>query len=258
MIMRIMSLICILSLLIAVPVFAQEPAVSASSAILVDADTGEVLYEKNADQRSLIASTTKIMTGYLSCLLCDLDDEFTVPPEAVGIEGSSIYLREGETLPVRALLYGALLQSGNDAATALAYAACGSETLFVAEMNRAAALLGLADTHFANPHGLDSGENYSTARDLARLASVALRNKEFAAAVACKTACFGDRYYVNHNKLLWRLDGAIGVKTGYTKAAGRILVSAVQRDGRTLVAVTINAPDDWNDHERLYNAAFCP
>lgn len=230
--------------------------VSARSAIVVDADTGKVLFEKNADDRALIASTTKIMTGYLACELADPDAEFTVPPEAVGIEGSSIYLQAGETVPVRALLYGAMLQSGNDAAMALAIACCGSEAAFVARMNERAQSLGLSATHFANPHGLDSDENYSTARDLAKLACAALQNPLFAEAVSTKNASFGNRYYVNHNKLLWRLDGACGVKTGFTKAAGRILVSAVRRDGRLLVAVTIHAPDDWNDHAQLYDAAF--
>lgn len=233
-----------------------ELSVSAVSALVVDADTGDVFYEKNADQRSLIASTTKIMTGLLACELCDLDAELPVPPDAVGVEGSSIYLQAGETVTVRTLLYGTLLQSGNDAATALAIAACGDVAAFVEHMNEKARVLGLSATHFANPHGLDSDENYSTARDLAKLACAALQNEAFAAAVATKTETVGGRCFVNHNKLLWRLEGACGVKTGFTKAAGRILVSAVKRGGRTLVAVTIHAPDDWNDHAKLYEAAL--
>ena len=231
-------------------------ALSAQCAIVVDADSGRVLFEQDADRRCLIASTTKIMTGYLACLRCDLDAPFTVPPEAVGVEGSSIYLQEGETLPVRALLYGTLLQSGNDAATALAIAACGSTARFVEEMNAEAQTLGLRNTHFSNPHGLDSEDNYSTARELAELTRAALREPAFAEAVATKTASFGARSFVNHNKLLWRCEGVIGVKTGFTKAAGRILVSALRRGGRTLIAVTVRAPDDWNDHVALYDEAL--
>ena len=236
--------------------FAVEPPVSAECAIVMDALSGRVLYEKNADKRSLIASTTKIMTGYLACLQEDLDQVVTVPPEAVGIEGSSIYLQAGERLSLRCLLYGTMLQSGNDAALALAVGCAGSEAAFVDTMNRTAEALGLADTHFANPHGLDSQANYSTARDLARLGCEALNNETFFETVSTKTRSFGSRCFVNHNKLLWSLEGAVGIKTGYTKAAGRILVSAVARGGRLLVAVTINAPEDWKDHKTLYDRAF--
>ena len=230
--------------------------ISAASYLVMDADTGRVLLEQNADQKSLIASTTKIMTGYLACQLCDAEGSFTVPKQAVGIEGSSIWLREGQTVTVRTLLYGTLLQSGNDAATALAIAACGSEAAFVAQMNETARQLGLNSTHFANPHGLDDAENYSTARYLARLAAAALKNPLFAQIVSTKSVNIDGNSFVNHNKLLWRLEGAIAVKTGYTRAAGRILVSAVRRGGRTLVCVTIHDPDDWNDHAALIDAAF--
>ena len=254
-IFRILALLCALCLLPGSPP-CNAVEVSAACAIVLDADTGRVLYEKNADEPRLIASTTKIMTGYLACLRCDPDASFTVPPEAVGVEGSSIYLQRGETLTIRALLYGTLLQSGNDAATALAIAAGGSVPQFVALMNQTARKLGLKNTHFANPHGLDAGDNYSSARDLAQLTCTALKEPEFAAAVSCRTASFGGRSFVNHNKLLWRYDDVIGVKTGYTKAAGRILVSALRRGGRTLIAVTIHAPDDWNDHTRLYDEAL--
>lgn len=249
------SVVICLLLSICTPCFA-EVSVSAHAAIVMDADTGCVLYEKNADERALIASTTKIMTGWLACEFCDLDADFTVPEEAVGIEGSSIYLQAGESVSVRTLLYGTLLQSGNDAAAALAIAVCGSVEEFVAKMNARAQSLGLHNTHFDNPHGLDSDGNYSTARDLARLCCAALQNPRFAEAVATKTISFGERCFVNHNKLLWRLEGVCGVKTGYTRAAGRILVSAVRRGGRLLVAVTLSAPDDWNDHAKLYDAAF--
>lgn len=232
------------------------PAVSADSAIVMDAACGAVLFEKNADARSLIASTTKIMTGLLVLERCSMDDAVTVPPEAVGIEGSSLYLKAGETLTVEALLYGMMLHSGNDAAVALAIHTCGSEQDFVCAMNERAQELGLRQTHFANPNGLDSEGNYSTARDLACLAAAALENERFRTVVSTKTATFGTRSFANHNKLLWQYPGAIGVKTGYTKAAGRILVSAAEKDGRRLIAVTISAPDDWNDHKKLLDEGF--
>lgn len=222
----------------------------------MDADTGAVFYEKNADVPSLIASTTKIMTGLLVCENCDLDEKVTVPQEAVGIEGSSVYLRAGETLTVRDLLYGMLLQSGNDAATALALHLSGSVEAFAEQMNKKVCELGLTNTHFANPHGLDDEGNYGSARDLATLTAYALKNPDFAQAVSTKSYRVGERCFVNHNKLLWRCEGAIGVKTGYTKKAGRILVSAAERNGRTLICVTVSAPDDWNDHCKLYDYGF--
>ena len=233
-----------------------QPTVSAKSAIVTDAASGAVLYEKNADERSLIASTTKIMTGLLVCERCRMDETVTVPPEAAGIEGSSLYLRAGEELTVESLLYGLMLRSGNDAAVALAIHTAHSTEAFVRAMNERAEELGLHDTHFANPHGLDSGENFASARDLARLAAAAMENERFCAVVGTKSATFGDRTYVNHNKLLRQYPDCVGVKTGYTKAAGRILVSAAERGGRRLIAVTISAPDDWNDHRRLLDAGF--
>ena len=232
------------------------PQISAQKAILIDAASERVLYEKNADERSLIASTTKIMTALLICEQCNLADRVRVPQKAVGVEGSSLYLREGEILSVQDLLYGLMLHSGNDAATALAVYCCGSEEAFVELMNEKAQRLGLSQTHYGNPHGLDHDGNYSTARDLAKLAAYAMENKAFCGLVSCKTVTVGERSLRNHNKLLFRYEGAIGVKTGYTKAAGRILVSAAERDGRRLIAVTLNAPDDWNDHTALLDYGF--
>lgn len=230
---------------------------SADCCILTDADTGAVLYEKNADSRRLIASTTKIMTAYLICSQCDLDSTVRIPAEAVGIEGSSLYLREGEELTGRELLYGMMLHSGNDAAAALAVLCAGSMERFVAQMNETAVQLGLTGTHYANPHGLDSEENYGTARDLARLSAQALQNETFLQVVSTKAATVsGGRSLSNHNKLLWRCEGCIGVKTGYTKSAGRILVSAARRNGRTLICVTISDPNDWDDHVRLLDEGF--
>ncbi len=231
-------------------------AISAEKAIVIDGQTGQVLYEKNANQQSLIASTTKIMTALVICEQCNVLDRMEIPQEAVGIEGSSMYLREGEVLTVQELLYGLMLHSGNDAATALAIYCGGTVEGFAELMNDKAHKLGLSNTHFVNPHGLDAPGHYSTARDLAVLAAYAMENPIFSRTVSAKTVTVGQRSLRNHNKLLWSLEGADGVKTGFTKAAGRLLVSSAVRDGRRLIAVTVNAPDDWNDHTRLLNQAF--
>ena len=231
-------------------------ALSAKSAILIDAQTGRVLYEKDADRRSLIASTTKIMTALVVCEQCNVLDRMEIPQQAVGIEGSSMYLQTGEILTIQELLYGMMLHSGNDAATALAIYCGGTMEGFVQLMNDKARALGMTNSHFENPHGLDSPQHYSTARDLAVLAAYAMENPVFAKTVSAKNVTVGNRYLKNHNKLLWLLEGADGVKTGYTKAAGRILVSSVCRNGRRLIAVTINAPNDWQDHKSLYESGF--
>lgn len=231
-------------------------AISAQKAILLDADSGRTIYEKDADSRSLIASTTKIMTALVVCEQCNVLDRVRIPKEAVGIEGSSIYLKEGEVLTVQDLLYGMMLHSGNDAATALAIYCGGTVEGFAQLMNDKAHFLGLEDTHFANPHGLDSNQNYSTARDLALLAAYAMENPIFAQTVSSKTVRIGDRSLRNHNKLLWQVDGAEGVKTGFTKAAGRLLVSSAVRNGRRLIAVTINDGNDWADHKKLLEDGF--
>lgn len=231
-------------------------AVSAQKAILMDAQTGRVLYEKNADDRSLIASTTKIMTALVVCEHCNVLDRMKIPKEAVGIEGSSMYLKEGETLSIQELLYGLMLRSGNDAAAALAIYCGGTVEGFAAMMNDKARVLGLAQTHFENPHGLDSTHHYSTARDLAVLTAYAMKNPIFYQTVSTKSVTVGSRTMQNHNKLLWRVEGADGVKTGYTKAAGRILVSSATRDGRRLICVTINDGNDWVDHSTLLEKGF--
>ena len=235
---------------------APPPQVSAKSAALLDGTTGECLYVKNGEQRALIASTTKIMTGLLVCEAGELDRTVTVPDAAVGLEGSSMYLKKDETLTRRDLLYGMMLHSGNDAALTLAISISGSEAAFVRQMNLRARALGLTQTHFANPHGLDSGENYSTALDLAHLAQAALQNAQLRAVVSTKTAVCAGRTLTNHNKLLWRYDGCIGVKTGYTRHAGRILVSAAERGESQLIAVTLAAPDDWRGHAALLDYGF--
>ena len=233
-----------------------SPSVSAGRCILLDADSGEVLFAQDADTRSLIASTTKIMTAVVVLEHCSLDMEYTIPPQATKIEGSSMYLKAGETLTIRDLLYGMMLHSGNDAAVALALACSDSVPEFVALMNLKAQQLGLKNTHFENPNGLDGEQHYSTASDLAQLTRYALENDVFREIVSTKSIRIGDRVLTNHNKLLWSVEGAIGVKTGYTKAAGRILVSAAERCGRRLVAVTINDGNDWRDHAALYDYGF--
>ena len=231
-------------------------SISARSYVLLDAATGRVLQKHASDQRSLIASTTKIMTALIVCEQCNVLDRMRIPKEAVGIEGSSLYLREGEVLTIQELLYGLMLHSGNDAATALAIYCSGTVEAFSQQMNDKAHTLGLTNTHFENPHGLDSGTHYSTAEDLAKLAAYAMENPIFSKIVSTKNVKIGSRQLTNHNKLLWQIDGADGVKTGYTKAAGRILVSSVCRGGRRLIAVTICAPNDWNDHSLLHESGF--
>ena len=238
------------------------PAVSAKAAILTD-ETGRVLWSRAADTRMPMASTTKIMTALT--VLSDgasLDRAVTVPGEAVGVEGSSVYLYEGETLTVRQLLDAVLMESANDAATALAIAHAGSLDAFAARMNAIASEMGLKNTRFSNPHGLDSEDHYTTARELAEIARAAMKYDVFAETVATHKKEIplkggeGVRLLINHNRLLRSLDGCIGIKTGFTKKSGRCLVSACRRDGVTLYCVTLAAPDDWNDHRALYDWGF--
>ena len=245
------------ALLVAVLVFPfKADAVSAKNAILLDAQTGRVLFEKNADQQALIASTTKIMTALLICEQCNVLDRMRIPAEAVGIEGSSMYLRKGEVLTIQDLLYGLMLRSGNDAAVALAIYCGGTVEGFVQMMNDKAHLLRLDETHFENPHGLDSAAHYSTAADMAKLAAYAMKNPVFCKTVSTRSITIGERVLRNHNKLLWRVEGVDGVKTGFTKAAGRILVSSATRQARRLIAVTMNDPNDWQDHEMMIEKGF--
>ena len=238
------------------------PGVSATSAILFHPASGSVLYEKNADQRRPIASTTKIVTALTVLRLeRDLDRVVTIPAGACGVEGSSLYLKAGETLSLSDLLYGLMLASANDAAAALAILTAGSIEAFALEMNETARQADAVNTHFVNPHGLDDPEHYSTARDLASIASAALDDETFREIVSTKRKTVpapdgGKRWLVNHNKLLNLLPGCVGVKTGFTKKSGRCLVSAAERDGELLVAVTLNAPNDWNDHIALYDLGF--
>lgn len=230
-------------------------AVSAKAAILIDGTTGQVLFSQNADERLPMASTTKIMTAITAIENFDLDKEYTVKREYTLVEGSSMYLKEGEKITLRETLYGLMLMSGNDAALAVA-GECGGLESFVERMNQTAQDIGLKDTHFDNPNGLDGDTHYTTARELAQLTAYAMHNPEFRQMVSSKTHQSGERYMTNHNKLLRLYDDAIGVKTGFTKKSGRCLVSAAERNGRTLIAVTLNAPDDWNDHISMLENGF--
>lgn len=239
------------------------PQVSARSAILISADDGEVFYAKNPDERLGPASTTKLMTALtVRSFFSDPDVSVKIPKEAVGIEGSSIYLCEGETLSVRELLFALLLSSANDAATALAITSAGSVEAFCDKMNALANEWGLKNTHFENPHGLSHEGHYTTARDLAEIARRALDDPLLSEIVATykKTIPMDGtpdaRLLVNHNRLLRTYEGAIGMKTGFTRATGRTLVSAAERDGLRLVAVTLNAPDDWRDHTAMLDFGF--
>ena len=233
----------------------EPPTVSAECAVLAG-EKGELLLAKNADARCLIASTTKLMTALVALEHSELADEVTIPAECCGIEGSSMYLQAGEKYTVQELLTGLLLASGNDAALALALHCGGSEGQFVAWMNEKAAALGMENSHFANPHGLDDPEHCGTAADLAMLMAACLREPALAAILKQDHASIHEQYYVNHNKLLNSCPGCLGGKTGYTQAAGRCLVSACERDGTRLICVTLNAPDDWNDHKSLYDWGF--
>ena len=232
----------------------------ARAASLYEPHTGTFIYENNSDLRLPMASTTKIMTALLAIEHCTLNESVEIPFEAVGIEGSSLYLKEGDVLTVKDLIYSLLLQSANDAATALAIKISGDISGFAELMNKKAAELGLTNTHFENPHGLDSDEHYTTAKDLALITAAALQNEFFKKVVSTYKYSFSvsgkPRIVVNHNKLLRMYDGALGVKTGYTRVSGRCLVSAAERDGLTLIAVTLDDPDDWRDHKSLLDYGF--
>lgn len=236
--------------------------VSARAAILMEETSGTVLFEKAADLRLPMASTTKIMTALVALENASPDLIVSTPKEAVGTEGSSIYLFEGEALTLMDLVWALLLASANDAAVAIAHGVAGGIEPFAALMNQKAAELGLKNTHFVNPHGLDNDEHYTTARDLATIARAALANPTIRKITATKKKTIphngtdGVRLLVNHNKLLRMYEGTIGVKTGFTKRSGRCLVSAAERDGLSLIAVTLDAPSDWNDHRNLLDAGF--
>lgn len=241
-----------------VPVCAvNSPNNTATSAILMDLESGRILYHKNENEQRMIASITKLMTALVAVEATEeLDQPVKIMQDWTAVEGSSLYLKPGEVLTMKTLLYGLLLHSGNDAAVAIAGTCAGDVETFVEWMNQKAADLGMENTHFANPNGLNDENHYSTAADMARLAAACMENETIAQIVATKSISLEGRSFVNHNKLLWRYKGCVGMKTGYTDKAGRTLISAAQRDGQTLVVVTLNDPDDWTDHENLFDYGF--
>ncbi|WP_219836490.1 D-alanyl-D-alanine carboxypeptidase family protein [Paenibacillus sp. R14(2021)] len=234
----------------------------AKGAALIDVTSGRILYSHNGDKSMLIASLTKIMTAIVAIEHGRLSDMVMTSKRAAGKEGSSIYLQLGEKMSLQNMLYGLMLRSGNDAATAISEHVGGSEEGFVYMMNEKAEMLGLANTHFMNPSGLDAPGHYSSAIDLAKLTAYALKNPVFKEIVKTKSKSAPnpndkwDYLWKNKNKMLAMYEGADGVKTGYTKKSLRCLVSSATRGGQQLVAVTINDGDDWNDHQKLLNYGF--
>lgn len=264
--LSIFTLIILLSCMGTIPSRAaaarEMPGISARYAALVEMNTGQVIAEKNGNDRTSMASTTKIMTSLLLCELADLDEEIVATKEMVTVEGSSMGLQAGDRVHYRDLLYGMLLASGNDAANTTAISIAGSVEKFAELMNKKAKEIGMNATHFVTPSGLDDEEHYTTACDMAKLAVYAMKNKDFAEACASKTATleYGNPPYrrtlSNHNKLLRYYDGAIGIKTGFTKKSGRCLVSCAVRNGMGVIAVTLNAPNDWADHTTMLDYGF--
>jgi len=238
------------------------PENSAKAAIVMEVETGRVLYEKNAHEKLPMASTTKIMTAILAIENSNLSDIVTVSPRASGIEGSSLYLAAGERLTMKQLLYGLMLRSGNDAAFAIAEHVGKSAEKFADMMNRKARELGAMNTNFVNPHGLHHEDHYTTAYDLALISAYAMKNPVFREIVSTKyykipwEGQAWDRVLMNKNALLWNYEGANGIKTGYTKAAGRCLASAALRNNMQLVAVVLNCPPWFDDSAALLDYGF--
>ena len=237
-------------------------SVSADSAIVMNALTGEVVFSKNPYVKRGVASTTKIMTSLIALESKKINQTVTVTKDDIAVEGTSIYLKAGDSITVEALVKGMLLESGNDAANVTARALGGDMKGFAALMNKKAREIGMFSTNFMNPSGLTEEGHYSTAYDMALLGSAAIRNKEFRAICSASSlrVNYGhpktERTFYNHNRFLSMYEGALGIKTGYTKASGRCLVTAAERNGVVYVAVTLNAPDDWNDHIKMLDFAF--
>jgi len=236
---------------------------SARAAVVMDVNSNRILYSKNMDEKMAMASTTKIMTTLVAIESGRLDEKVTISKRASYMEGSSIYLREGEVHTVNDLLYAIMLRSGNDAATAVAEHIGGSAEGFAEMMNKKAREIGANNTRFANPHGLDAEGHYTTARDLALITSYALKNPLFSTIVSSKKKVMEgppsenwDRVMINKNKMLWQFDGGDGVKTGFTKKAGRCLVSSATREGMRLVCVVLNCGPMWDESSALLEYAF--
>lgn len=263
MLKRIISAIILLVLLLTVNAYALESGdLSAECAVLMNVQTGDVIFGKNADRQRSMASTTKIMTSLLAVESGLLQNEITVTEEMVKVEGTSMGLLVGDKVSLDELLHGMLLQSGNDAANATAVYLGDSIESFVSNMNLRARKIGMNNTSFQTPSGLDGENHYSTAYDMALLGAEAVSNPKFLSVCSKQKASlsYGNPPYTrtvyNHNKLLFRYDFVYGIKTGFTKKSGRCLVSYAKKDGVGLVAVTLNAPDDWNDHKKLYDFGF--
>ena len=243
------------------PVLCAEDLSEAESAILIEGNSGNVLYQRNADEKLPMASTTKIMTALTALKYKDSEEIFTVPKQAVGCEGTSAYLEEGEKYTLRDLLIALMLQSANDSAVAIATNVAGDIESFCVLMNQYAKDLGLKNTHFQNPHGLPADDHYTTARELAQIALEAHKNPVLSSIIKTKNATVKSldgktRSYSNHNKLLFSYKGANGVKTGYTKKSGRCLVSSAERDGLLLIAVTLSSRNDWKEHSSMLDFGF--
>ena len=264
--MRKTLLCCLLAFCAVLGIFCPTaqaaPSVSAKAAVLIDADTGEILFQKNAHEKRAMASTTKIMTALLSLESEKRSEPFTVDSAAIRVEGTSMGLLEGDIVTLNGLAAGMLMLSGNDAANAAAVFLAGSKEAFAEMMNERAAQIGMKNTSFVTPSGLDDEMHYSTAYDMALLGAEAIKNADFVeiSSKSRYTVSYGvpaqTRTYSNHNRLVREIEGCIGIKTGFTKKAGRCLVSAVEKNGRTLVCVTLSAPNDWQDHKSLYNFGF--
>ncbi len=229
-------------------------AESAKAECVLEVSSRRVLHEENAETNLPMASTTKVLTAILIIDSCNLDEEVAVPKEAEGTEGSSVYLRAGDVLTVRDLLYGLMLRSGNDCAVTLALYHSGSIEAFAHAMNKKAAALGVIHSKFVNPHGLPDKRHYTTARDLALISAYAMENETFREIVSCKF--YAPRGWQNKNRMLYEYDGAIGVKTGFTLAAGRCLVTCAERGGMTIVTVVLSCPDMYGRTKELLDNAF--
>ncbi|MBQ6809723.1 MAG: D-alanyl-D-alanine carboxypeptidase [Clostridia bacterium] len=237
---------------------AAEPEISAKSGIVIELNTGIILYSKNSQEALPMASTTKIMTALIASEIGDLEAQMTVSEKAASVDGSQMGLLAGQTLSLEDLLYMMMLKSANDAAEVIAENLCGSVEKFVELMNEKAQKLGCKSTHFENVHGLPNENHYTTAEELAKIAAAAFKNVTVREIVGTKTKKL-DYFSIvleNSNKLLNSYPYACGMKTGFTKAAGRCLVSAARKDGITLIAVTLSAPDDWNDHTKMLDYGF--
>ncbi|MGI6751470.1 MAG: D-alanyl-D-alanine carboxypeptidase family protein [Anaerovoracaceae bacterium] len=237
------------------------PHISATSAILMEVSTGRILYEKNKDQRAYPASTTKIMTALLAIENGDLDEGIKVSPKAIGIEGSSIYLEPGETILLRDLLYGLMLQSGNDAAVAVAEEIGNGMENFVSMMNSRAEAIGAKNTNFVNPSGLYDENHYTTVYDMALIAREAMENplfRDVSAARSWQAQRTAGKYnfFSNKNKVVYEYNGGTGIKIGYTKRSGRTLVASSERDGMELICVVMNAPDWFQDSYKLMDYGY--